>query len=233
MSRNTGRMWYGNGKLVHVYPNCLIELDFHEGSGSDTADAQDRGTHTADLINDPAWETGMDGAGYYATSLNGTDEHVALGDKPEWEVVAELTVAMWVKPVALGNYDVFAASGDVGSWETGGWALYYNDNVVNFFVQNYTKHKAYSPTYTADDAWHHIAGTYDKTTNVVQVYFDGVPGTASTYNGDIVYDANELCLGYAAPANSFRMHGCIDKFAYYDRCLTAAEILAIYNDQSV
>jgi hypothetical protein len=97
-----------------------------------------------------------------------------------------------------------------------------------------------------DGNWHHLAFTYDETTSLVRVYFDGAevatPGTSGNLGlGKLnLKTATNLVLGgwnknanISGPTDSWisGFSGKIDQFRLYGKALTASEVLALYNSK--
>jgi len=93
-----------------------------------------------------------------------------------------------------------------------------------------------STTLVNDGAWHHVAITYDATTQIEITYLDGAPvNTANQaqvpYNSQYTY---QLGTGYTSgwPAGNngwYTFNGVIDEATVYSRALSPAEVLTIVN----
>jgi hypothetical protein len=93
--------------------------------------------------------------------------------------------------------------------------------------------------------WHHLAFTYDETTSVVKVYFDGTevpaPGGGNLGIGKLdLKSSTNLVLGgwnkqagLSGPTDSWisGFTGKLDQFRLYGKVLTASEIMALYNSK--
>ena len=71
--------------------------------------------------------------------------------------------------------------------------------------------------------WHHVAGTYDG--SIMRMYLDGVELGALAVSGTVANSSYVLFGGSTIET----MDGLIDEMSIYNRALTSAEILAIYN----
>lgn len=80
--------------------------------------------------------------------------------------------------------------------------------------------------------WHFGSGTYDGSS--VKLYLDGSLIASTTYAGSIAYSATPVCIGSESTSGSCSageyLAGKIDEVKIYNRALSAAEILAAYND---
>ena len=86
------------------------------------------------------------------------------------------------------------------------------------------------------DQWNHLALTWDGTN--VTYYFNGVPDRdVDTFEGPLNTNAEALFIGRSpigrviSPEFDEYFHGAIDDIRIYDRALTAAQIIAVYNDK--
>ena len=97
-----------------------------------------------------------------------------------------------------------------------------------------------------DGNWHHLAFTYDETTSILKVYFDGAevptPGTSGNLgfgkltlgnSSNLVVGGWNKHAGLSGPADGWisAFTGKMDQFRLYGKVLTASEILALYNSK--
>ena len=107
------------------------------------------------------------------------------------------------------------------------------------FIDNFNK-----PLFNGN--WHHLAFTYDETTSLLKVYFDGVevptPGTSGNLGlGKLnLKSSTNLVVGgwnkhadISGPTDAWisGYTGKMDQFRLYGRALSASEILALYNSK--
>jgi hypothetical protein len=71
--------------------------------------------------------------------------------------------------------------------------------------------------------WHHVAGTYDG--SIMRMYLDGVEVENLAVSGTVAAGSIVLIGGSSIAT----MDGLIDEMSIYNRALTSAEVLAIYN----
>ena len=107
------------------------------------------------------------------------------------------------------------------------------------FIDNFNK-----PLFNGN--WHHLAFTYDETTSLLKVYFDGVevptPGTSGNLGlGKLnLKSSTNLVVGgwnkhadISGPKDAWinGFTGKMDQFRLYGKALTASEVLALYNSK--
>ena len=113
------------------------------------------------------------------------------------------------------------------------------DKWVEYNGQSFTK-----PLFNGQ--WHHLAFTYDETTSILKIYFDGVevptPGTQGNLGlGKLnLSSATNLVVGgwnkhanIEGPTDAWisGFTGKMDQFRLYGKALTASEVLALYNSK--
>jgi len=145
---------------------------------------------------------------------------------------ANVTLSAWVNLTSAGTSgaDVISLGDSVGIVLDNGGRLdgfYYNGNN---WPQTF-----YSGT-LAGTGWHHVAFTFDKTNQVVQLYLDGsLVGSQSTLTDSITYNqgANTFIGKHGNGGTTWNFTGEIDDVRIYNRALTAQEIATLANDLSM
>lgn len=97
-----------------------------------------------------------------------------------------------------------------------------------------------------DGQWHHLAFTYDETSSILKIYFDGTevptPGTSGNLglgklnlksSTNLVVGGWNKHAGLDGPTDGWisAFTGKMDQFRLYGKVLTASEILALYNSK--
>jgi len=176
----------------------------------------------------PTWNpTGGQSSG--ALELDGSDDYVDCGNNALLAITTQITVAAWVKTNDSGNgeHNPFVTKGDRT------YALKHNaDNTIEFFIYDpAVSPKWFAAKYAVDstfnDAWHHVAGTYDG--NDVKLYVDGVLRDTNSHVGTIynlVYNVN---IGRNAQEPDRFYDGAIDEVRIYARALDASEVLQLHD----
>jgi len=226
-----------------------------EGTGITTADRSPAeygfdGT----LVGGPIWTGGQFGN---ALNFDGIDDYVLCaerdgtgpGDYPEELMPENFTIACWVNLDQFRYYfNSFVGNGiDTGDDECGfflyewGWV---GDEGQDFGLALRTESGGMlyleSPAVYNEGTWYHVAASYDSSTSEAKLYVDGsdvgvdVDGTAS---GAIVWVSptsgnypERFAIGvWLDPGYDLWVDGIIDDVGYWDRPLTADEILTIYS----
>src|SRR5687767_1559659 len=163
------------------------------------------------------------------------------------------TISMWVNNTVNPNTELYFSLVSADYWHgsaafllvehaaidkcTFKFAL--QDRWVEYVNQSFTK-----PLFNGQ--WHHLAFTYDETTSLLKIYFDGVevptPGTSGNLGlGKLnLQSATNLVLAgwnkhanVTGPTDSWisAYTGKLDQFRLYGKALTASEVLALYNSR--
>ena len=80
-------------------------------------------------------------------------------------------------------------------------------------------------TSVTDNQWHHVAATWNPTSDVLRLYVDGVEKASMSVAGTTM-NVNTQSLFFGSANVSARMVDRLDEFAYYGTALSAARILA-------
>src|SRR3989344_7787547 len=178
-------------------------------------------------------------------SFNGTSNYVSV-PRMNYD---EITVSAWFYK---NTNDTVNADVIFGGWYWNanaqlrqGFDLRFynttNPHLVSFVVE--TKDSAGTVTelanyYTFTDStngWHHLVGTYNKTTGEQKLYVDSLNNfTTATRNhpigNTIVPQTNypDMRIGYSRVNNGY-FNGLLDDICVYSRALTAADIAELYN----
>jgi glucose/arabinose dehydrogenase/PKD repeat protein len=206
----------GGGPTI---PGLVGSWSFNEGTGSTAADLSGRG-NTGTLAG-PTWTA--DGKYGGALSFDGVNDTVTVADSAGLDLTTAGTLTAWVRPTTLGawrqailkerpgglTYALYA-TGQSGNRPNGTLSVGGGDRGVA------------APAALADNAWSHLALSYDGAAmrlyvNGAQVATRAQTGAMATSNGPLRIGGNSVWGEYFA--------GQIDEARVYDRALTAAEIV--------
>ena len=193
---------------------------FDEGSGPST----DLGSGlVGTLEGGSTWTEGQqgkailcDGTGY----VKATDGGASAADFGH-----ALTLAVWVRPDALGGTQMVISKDNAYELELGKVA----DGLWNLRLANAVQGNAETPL--AEGVWQHLAVTWDGAT--VRYYRNGQPDGSDPFGGVLPSNDSDLGLGARpTPAISggpaFFLVGALDEARLYDRALGATEIGSLF-----
>ncbi|MFZ5424171.1 MAG: DUF2341 domain-containing protein [Patescibacteria group bacterium] len=143
------------------------------------------------------------------------------------------TVSAWIKPestTASTQYNI------AGKWDSGneGYLLAQYGDEIRMYIGSASNYVQTSATNLATGTWYHVVGSYDASTQTVEIYVDGAKQT-STVTGTIPSSlANTGGLFHIGAANSAGTadnfyDGVIDEVRVYSRSFSLGEVKDVYN----
>jgi hypothetical protein len=222
---------FTTGYVAAQLQNGLVSYwSFDDGSGSIASDSSGNG-NIATLVNGPSWVTAGEIAG--ALSFDGVDDYVTFASQAQniisisaWVYAQATPGNVFPRIIDMPGYVLFLAepsnpnsnpaslgflsrrSDRDGEWDTPANSLAYN-------------------------SWNHVTVVYDSssTSNNADLYINGVKQTMSKITSPQgTQTANEGAgiIGNQIPLNRGWV-GLIDELRIYDRALSAAEIVSLYD----
>jgi Concanavalin A-like lectin/glucanases superfamily len=208
--------------LVAAYP-------FEEGIGTTTADTSGN-SFDGTLVNGPIWTTGRIGN---ALTFDGVNDYV-IG--PSFAISGSMTLSAWIYQTGQSPSSDDAAI--ISAHSTGGYQL---DTTIDrgprtigfkLFSSTNADMDRYGATAITFNQWHHVAGVYDASAKTMDVYLDG-----HVDNGTLLGPVEGSQLPGNVAANigrrpddplKYEFNGKLDEIRIYNRALSAAEILELY-----
>lgn len=176
----------------------------HSGNGRGFALAGSTSSRTAGHTN-----TGVATAGGTPPSL------------PQVGVTATRTVMAWAKLTNLARagvgWLVLWNSPEIGS---GSWGVLVNAGTMNIQARNAAGFTRATVTWPTDEAWHHVAGTYDGSS--VRIYVDGALAAASALTAPLRVDTDPPRLFQDVAFGTV-----LDDLRIYDEALDGAAIAVL------
>jgi len=231
----------------------LARWTFDESSGTATKDAYNAQTGTlSDSVPTPSavlptWSTGHDGTSGSALHFDGTGSYVALAAATTAPLLSTSSLTFWIKTTQTGNLNGWDSPAVIASEQAGGtndiqWGVLNASGKIGFDVGN--ANGLYSTTSVNDNVWHQVAITRDASTNLVNIYIDGVlESTGSPTDAGFNATLNRLS-GFGATNNfnndatgtdlaDYRfLNADLDDVRIYNHVLTADQVAAIKSVES-
>jgi hypothetical protein len=184
-----------------------------------TADYADG--HNGTIVGSVPYVSGQIGEAF---SLDGTSGYVSIPHHADFDITSAITLEAWVKTtmgfnqyVITKNEDSFyLAIGPVGS----------TANKASFWLNGVTSSWLQSTTNVNDGDWHHLAATYDGAE--IRIYVDGQLENSAPKTGSITTGTDPVLIGNRVSEGIST--GSFDEIAVSNRALSAAEILAIFQN---
>lgn len=234
-----------------LYGNLIGYWTFDDGSGTDANDSS-ANNHDGTLQNSPSWTTGQVGGALQFSGSEVTEDHVTFGDDPNFEMGNAsadnaFTICAWVNPdvsnvdfVVLGKND--ATTGSALGYYT--WLdevdsglrpkIRCYDGSISVYIGEVSDANVTNPTSAHMYAW-----TYDATeaSTGFTIYVDGA-SVASTASAAGSYTAMNTTTSQLRVGCNFHDDESFDKFSdgvisqviFFDKELSSAEVLSLYND---
>jgi len=203
-------------------PNLIAWWKLDEGSGAVALDRSGHGNHGT-LQGNPQWVAGLDGD---ALELDGTN-YVELStglvgsDKG--------SVCLWIKTTQAAIGMIFyGASGTSGNGFGDNDELHINimsDGGVEFYIEGGDSDVNPEASAVNNNAWHHIAATWD-ISGEAKLYVDGGTPVSAAHTGNNFELSGRIRLGRPNAGERF-YSGSLDDVRVYDYVLSPDEIAII------
>lgn len=143
---------------------------------------------------------------------------------PTFVLPQSYTKIAWAYAKAIGGTPNFVSSPN----KTGGWHYFF---IINNKLSG--GHNLGDPVVYINDTtdlpintWTHVAITYDRTSNTLTIYKNGVQVAKSTTFG--AWNGANTGLEFGGVTNTAFLNGYIDDVRLFSRGLTASEVAAYY-----
>ncbi|MCI0400484.1 MAG: fibronectin type III domain-containing protein, partial [Gammaproteobacteria bacterium] len=217
--------WAAPAGLVAAY-------GFDEGSGTAVSDAS--GNSNSGTLTGATWTT----EGKYGSAIvfDGVDDFVSLPNSVSLGLTSSATFSAWIFATADPADDAAIIS-KAGGPGNRGWQIKTSPDTgqhayaVEVAIKKNSIVQRHSVIARQLNAWHHVAGVYDASSQTLDIYVDGVvsngplSGTIPTAQRNSTVRAE---IG-RRPDGGFYFSGRIDEVRVYERALTPAEIQADMN----
>ncbi|AKG91304.1 WD40-like repeat protein [Geoglobus ahangari] len=216
-----------NGTNYSIYDDSLVlYLNFNNNSA-----IGENSTHVVDVsgyrnngtINGAVYVEGRYGK---ALKFDGINDYVDLGNKPEFQITNNITIAAWVKH----------NTGSPGSWEdiimkgntAYGLQFYQTEGYFTFHLTAAGGGWKNLPSTVKPQAgvWYHVVGTYDGKTQ--RIYINGVLNNEVNDTFTINTNSYPLTIGYKVALDNSYLNGVVDDVRIYNRALTPEEVKMLY-----
>ena len=197
------------GGLVHYWP--------FTGNAKDVVGGIDATVSGATLTTD---RFGNANRAYY---FDGNDKMIAPG-AAEFGT-SSFTANIWVSSTQTsGSGNLMRTDGGYYN----GWLLRFNGGRIEIWEGRNSNYAYVSSTSYADNAWHMVTYVRDVENKVGKLYVDGNYVGRYEMTGSINNVSNELRFGTYGDGEYYT--GKMDDARLYNKALTEAEVLALYND---
>jgi len=164
----------------------------------------------------------------YSIDLESTSsQYVYANDSTDLSPTAAITLEAWSKREDATSIMMIVGKMDSATQRT--YYLYTGATVIGYEISQdgATTDRQYgSATWTADTNWHHIAFTFNCSTQTPIIYLDGTPlSTSSTGNATAIFDSTSaFVIGFDVVDNNYYFDGKIDEVRVWSDVRTQTEI---------
>lgn len=140
----------------------------------------------------------------------------------------DFSIGGWGRLETIGNYQYIVSKIDPGSSQ-GNYFLYYDNLTTNVYCGYYSgadRETTYDFTAPKGE-WVHYFCTYNSATDELKIYMNGVEVSSATFTQTPSTNTGNLRIG-DNEALGASWHGKLDDIRVYDRALSEAEVLRVY-----
>lgn len=219
----------GGGGGTNVTGGLVFWAKLDESSGTTAADSAGPNTGTASYGS--AWTTGIIGNCYQFFGTNSIN--FGNGDTFTNDTVrSTFSIAFWVnvEPGNAGGWAISRARDGSTAVYGGGGIDGASGKAVVAWSYNSSVWAAslLGTSVLTNSAWHHIAWTFDSGGNSSILYVDGAV-EASGGVSSTLWNGSDCVFYVGGFANTPGFSGKIDEIHFWDRAITAGEVLQQYN----
>ena len=206
-------------------PGMIASWALNEGVGTIADDGSGNGNIGA-LTGGPVWQSATNCKVGPCLSFDGVSSRVDIPNSPSLNTTSGFTVALWYQAAAnTGSI----ASKPLGTGSLNSWQLEFLDSSTLSFTSSDSLAQTFD-TIPASPAgtWTFVTASWDGTTK--KLYLDGVERLSAARL--IAFDTSPVVIGgdYNSGLFVLPFGGSVDEIKIFDRALTPAEILALYQE---
>ena len=168
-------------------------------------------------------------SGLWVLSFDGSDDYISVPDADSLDISVAITVEMWIYVNSLASAPMVLDKAYATS--------YYLQLGVGGSITFAGKDAAASTLSSGDGyivtgKWHRIMGTFDTTTDTMNIGVNGVSiASATNKTGIIGVNATQIIIGQVNALTGNKLNGLIGLFRICNRALSALEDSNHYNQE--
>ena len=199
---------------------------FDEGSGTKVNDYSGLGNNGIWNGTGSHWATGKVGGG---GQFNAVNDSVSIAGSANLNITGPVTFSAWINTNSLypSNYGMFFEGSDLNSYlsvSDGNILLSLSVGGIRYSFNSWIGGGSSIPINT----WSYAVATWDG--SMMKIYVNGIlRNSAGPYAGALSLTTGVMTIGQFASGSSYYFNGSIDDARIYNRALSAAEIMALYN----
>jgi hypothetical protein len=192
----------------------------YPGSGTTWTDLS-RGGNNGTLVNGPTFNSGNGGS----IVFDGVDDYANCGIPLTF--TNSFTLSFFIKTIYSGVKLIFGMyNGSGADW----WIGTLSNGTLNFSFGSPSKRDIATTTVVSDGLWRLSTCVYNKNTNSIFIYLNGVlQNSSNSLPSTVNQPGGNMTIGRFGDAAGFNWNGNLSNFQLYNRALSAQEILQNYN----
>jgi hypothetical protein len=196
------------GPSEGILPDHLVSYWSFDGNANDSW-GTNNGTCTGGTC--PTLTTGVKGLVNTAYSFDGVDDWISCGVP----ISSSFSYSFWLNQRNLQYWTGLIDGTDLQS-------VVYTYDFIHWAKSSglYLDGSSFSL-----NTWHHFVLTYNISTNVIEIFKDGVFNVNTTPN----YPTSSFSIQKLGRVSSYYLNGILDNVRVYNKALTTDEIQMIYN----
>ena len=205
--------------------NLLAYWTFDEGTGSTAYDSSGNTNTATVVVGNGAWTTGIING---ALQFDEFTTQVTVSNAATLNPVNGITLTAWINSPDWFNSPRIIEKG--ASFNQYGLCIT-NTGQLQFYLSGVTNGSVVA-TPPSNNAWHHIAGTYDG--SLISLYIDGQLVTQQSASGPLAITTDGLAIGNRPGGSAqYKTDGILDDVRIYGSALPAGQIAQLYGTDTV
>jgi YVTN family beta-propeller protein len=221
------------GQAGGLTNGLVVYLDFDNNINAQAGTTNNGALYTGGATSGPRYRTGIIGSAATfantATSGQPDDWAITLGSL-EWVYSNSFSVSLWERTATSGDGALMGNK----NWTSGanvGWVISSLDQKnLNYNAVGGTRRDVDLNPPFSDEAWHQVTVTFDRATNRVTSYMDGLPVSTTDISpsGGASLNAGFSTLIGSSGNGTYSGTVDVDDLGVWTRVLTAQEVSGIY-----
>jgi hypothetical protein len=203
------------------------DVNSYPGTGTAWYDVSGDGNNGT-LVNGPTFNSGNGGSIVFDSS----NDYATVPYNSDLNLTDTVSLETWVKYTTTTNTVLIEKSNDNSHYQL----QIFNSSQGSpgiagqlvFMLQPNSSNWVLPGIVTNDNNWHHVVGTYDRSTTTAKIYIDGIlKNTNPSISTGPTSNTQPLLIGSRSGAAGFG--GSISGIKIYNRALIASEVQQNYN----
>ena len=182
------------------------------------------------LTGGPTWKSALGRVGGSGSlSFDGSNDYVDYGSRPALDSHAEVTIAFWIRgPQTQTQYSRIVEKGSNTDFYIANGRTLANDGKLSFVGTGNGVPYAETGAIMDGVTWHHVVATASGIT--LKMFVDGIEVSSAVLITWTNTGTDNFNVGSNNSGGGFFGQFELDDLGYWNRALSASEVLALYNE---